>query len=159
MLPALSQYPSISPRSWLYHAPRLLDGEHFDQVWVWMTHTAYDPVFLEWVKGVAPVRVGVVMESMDYTPAEYALAPHLLARRDFVETQLRVMTHVLAMDEVDAAGFERRLDLPAMWLPTATPATHTAAACRQPWRRPRDFHRRSVCPSAPRCWTTQGFGR
>jgi hypothetical protein len=121
VLPALSEYPSISPRSWLYHAPRLLDGERFDQVWVWMTHTAYDPVFLEWVKGVAPVRVGIVMESMDYTPAEYAVAPHLLARRDFVETQLRVMTHVLAMDEVDAAGFDRRLDLPAMWLPTATP--------------------------------------
>jgi hypothetical protein len=47
VLPALGDYPSCSPRSWLYQAPRLLDGEHFDQAWVWMTHTAYDPTFLE----------------------------------------------------------------------------------------------------------------
>ena len=40
VLPAVNEFPSLSPRSWLYHAPRLLDGERFDQAWVWMTHTA-----------------------------------------------------------------------------------------------------------------------
>src|SRR6185295_7787743 len=118
VLPGLSEFPSLSRRSWLYHAPRPLEGEHFDQAWVWVTDTTHDPTFLEWLKGVAPVRIGVIVESMEYTPAEYALAPPLLAKRDVVDTQLRAMTHVLAMDEVDAAGFEQRLGLPAMWLPT-----------------------------------------
>lgn len=122
VLPALQEFPSLSPRSWLYHALEVLRSQRFDQAWVWLTYTFYDASFFEWLESVAPVRVGVVISSMEYTATEYDEAPYLVSRRDFVDQQLRHMTHVLAVDEFDVAGFSARLDRPAAWLPGAVPA-------------------------------------
>jgi hypothetical protein len=121
VLPPIREFPSLSSRSWLYHAPRILAGEHFDQAWVCLTQLDYDPAFLEWVTAVALVRVGLVMESLEFSPAEYRKTPHLLARRDAADRLARAMTHVLTLDEHDAVTLSQRLDMPARWLPSAIP--------------------------------------
>lgn len=128
VLPALAEFPSQSPLSWLAHAPSLLAGRTYDQAWVWCTHNHYDASFLDWLATVAPVRVGLVMESMDYTASEHERFPHLRARRAFVEAQLMAMTHVLAFDEHDAASFASRINRPSLWAPSAVPEEMIATA-------------------------------
>jgi hypothetical protein len=122
VLPALEGFPSLSPRSWLYHAPRLLEGQTFDQAWVWLTDDIHDSVFVDWLAAVAPVRVGVITSSLEYTSEELREAPELHARRDTIHQQLRALTHALAVDEHDARSIRERLGMPAAWLPCSVPA-------------------------------------
>ena len=56
----------VSTEAWLAHARQAVEGQRFDQVWVWLVHTPLDQKILEWLRGLAPVRVGVVMESLAY---------------------------------------------------------------------------------------------
>ena len=65
-VPAIAENPCSSPASWVYHARKVLAGQRFDQVWLWLIHTPLDRATLEWVAELAPVRVGVLMESLRY---------------------------------------------------------------------------------------------
>jgi len=120
-LPALAEVPSDHAGSWLRYARRLCSGERFDQVWVWMTHNDYDADFLEWIGQVAPVRVGVVMESMENTAEECARYPRLQGRREGVRRQLRQCTHGLNFDEVDAGRFAAGGGVNGVWWPPLVP--------------------------------------
>lgn len=122
VVPALEGFPPVSPRSWLYHAPRLLDGQTFDQAWIWLNDEGHDAVFFDWLARVAPVRVGVITQSLEYTAEECRETPDLLARRDRIDQQLRAMTHALAVDEYDAGAIRARLGMPSAWLPCSVPA-------------------------------------
>ncbi len=106
-LPALSDIPDSSPVSWLHHAKDLLAGQRFDQVWVWLVHNRYSDEFLEWIAELAPVRVGLIMESLEYSEEDCRRWPHLRDRAVFVRDQVRHMTHVLAADERDADVFNQ----------------------------------------------------
>src|SRR5688572_8330710 len=101
VLPGLEGFPPLSPRSWLYHAPRLLEGRTFDQAWIWLNDEGHDAVFFDWLARIAPVRVGVITQSLEYTAAELRDVPDLLARRDRLDQQLRALTHALTVDEYD----------------------------------------------------------
>ncbi len=120
-VPVISDTPCASPYSWVSHARRILGKRTFDQVWVWLVHAPLDTETLEWVSGLAPVRVGILMESLRYDGATYAWAPHLKLRQAHVETQIRYMTHVLAPDERDAADLHDRGVTKALWWPTMVP--------------------------------------
>lgn len=120
-IPVLADLSCASPHSWVSHARRFLEKRTFDQVWVWLVHTPLDPGTLEWITGLAPIRVGILMESLRYDSDDYRWAPHLRERHALVEQQMRSMTHVLAPDERDAEELQQRSQAHALWWPPMVP--------------------------------------
>jgi len=127
-IPVLQEVRSSSPASWLYHAQQLCKDKKFDQVWVWLVHPQYDPEFLAWVKDVAPIRVGFLMESLEYDEQDYQVNPRLRGRKELVEHQMRYMTHILAGDEADAERINRQRTCKAIWYPSAVPGRFLASS-------------------------------
>lgn len=139
-LPALSGVPDSSPLSWLHHAKQLLAGQRFDQVWVWLVHNRYSDAFLEWVAELAPVRVGLIMESLEYSEEDCRRWPHLRDRAAFVKGQIRHMTHVLAADERDADVFNQSGLVQALFWPSAVPSRFITETIEHPSRREVAFY-------------------
>ncbi|MHC4572551.1 MAG: glycosyltransferase [Planctomycetota bacterium] len=127
-IPVLQEVPSSGPGSWLYYAPRLCKSRRFDQVWLWLVHPQYDEAFLEWVKDIAPIRVGFLMESLEYSEQELEAGPHLRGRKKQVENQARYLTHILACDEADAQRIDEQGLCKALWFPSAVPETSVTAS-------------------------------
>jgi glycosyltransferase involved in cell wall biosynthesis len=100
---------------WLDRARALCRGMDFDQVWVEVVHSHLDDDLLEWISGLAPVRVALVGESLEYEVQVKAEAPHLLARKSLVEKRLAAFTHCLAADEKDADSLSRGNSVKTMW--------------------------------------------
>jgi radical SAM superfamily enzyme YgiQ (UPF0313 family) len=97
--------------SWLPRAKEICAGKTFDQVWINdITHT-FEPggcggyqmqeADLEWLACLAPVRLGFLMESLEYTPEEHAKNPGLRYARSVLEKTGRYMTHIMSPDERD----------------------------------------------------------
>jgi GT2 family glycosyltransferase/tetratricopeptide (TPR) repeat protein/SAM-dependent methyltransferase len=139
-VPAIATTSSSSPQSWLYQARKLLEGRRFDQVWVWLVHSPLDEACLEWIATLAPIRVGVLMESLQYDEDDYRHVPQLKGRQALVEGQIRYMTHVLAPDEWDAESLNARRIAPALWWPCIVPARTIAAPAALPAHRLGVFH-------------------
>jgi glycosyltransferase involved in cell wall biosynthesis len=77
---------------------------------------------LEWVATLAPVRIGLIAESLEYDLDEQAAWPELKVRKQKVEMRLKYVTHVAAIDEKDVEDMNERGVVPAMWWPQAVPA-------------------------------------
>lgn len=120
-IPSIRGLPADLPSSWLHHAPRMFDNNSFDQVWMEVVHSDPGTQLMEWVAGLAPVRVGLVGESLDYDDEAVALHPHLRYRRQLVESRLSFMTHALFADERDAEAAEAEGKILAQWWPQAVP--------------------------------------
>ena len=132
VIPAWFEFASDSPDSLLAYAQELCAGKTFDQVWIWLTHNQYRPEFLTWVASIAPIRVGLTMESMEHSETELTLFPQLRGRQEFVQAQLRYMTHVLVADELDAVKFRTNLPVQALWYPPMVPERCVAKLTRLP---------------------------
>jgi len=139
-IPALCDIPDSSPLSWLHHAKDLLASQRFDQVWVWLVHNRYSDAFLGWLAELAPVRVGLIMESLRYSDEDYRRWPHLLERAGFVERQVKYMTHVLTADEHDADVLNRTGSVQAVFWPSAVPSRFITATIERPSRRESAFY-------------------
>ncbi|MBH0190059.1 MAG: glycosyltransferase, partial [Nitrospira sp.] len=131
---------SFSTESWLTHAKQAVAGRQFDQVWVWLVHSPLDPTVLEWITGLAPVRVGIVMESLVYEEEDYAWASHLRTRQGLVDKQLLAFTHALLPDERDVESLASRLSIQTLWWPTMVPARFISSPERSPVHRRGVFH-------------------
>lgn len=132
ILPAMYELPTTDAGSWLAHLPRLLGGERFDQVWIWLPHNRFDEGFLEWVTSVAPVRVGLLVESARYTAEEYEQFPWLLGRVELVRRYARHLTHVAVVDERDRAECEEWGVRATHWPAGAVPARSLDVAPGEP---------------------------
>ena len=106
---------------WLPRIKEICAGEHFDQVWMEVAHTKIDESLLEWIASLAPVRVGMIPESLEYNNEECDLNPDLRGRRALVEKRLRYLTHIVAVDENDVENINKNKPVPAMWWPSAVP--------------------------------------
>jgi hypothetical protein len=114
--------PLMVTTSWLDRLKDICNGQKFDQVWMEVVHqNVVHPGWLEWLSELAPVRVAILPESLHYTPDELAVMPGLLLRRHGIETRLRYMTHVLSVDEADAAMLDARDAMHAQWFPVSIP--------------------------------------
>ncbi len=131
---------SFSTESWLTHARQAVAGRQFDQVWVWLVHSPLDPTVLEWISGLAPIRVGIVMESLVYEEEDYAWASHLRTRQGLVDKQLLAFTHALLPDERDVDSLASRMPIQALWWPTMVPARFIASPEGPPSHRRGVFH-------------------
>ncbi|HNA46593.1 MAG TPA: glycosyltransferase, partial [Nitrospira sp.] len=132
--------PPYSSTAWLAHMKRMLKGQRFDQVWVWLVHAPLDEAILNWLSELAPIRVGIIMESLQYSEEDYAWAPHLRARQGFVEQQVRALTHVLVPDECDVERTAARTGVPALWFPPMVPERFVSTPQNAPVHRVGVFH-------------------
>ncbi len=124
-LPAYHGMDSSQKNTWLGHARELLEGQTFDQVWLWLVHNEYDPDLLKFIKSLAPVRVGWLGENLLYTMHEHSMSPELQERQQVFMRQAEALTHVLvAADETEVAYIEENFGIPAIWWPTAVPLSH-----------------------------------
>jgi GT2 family glycosyltransferase/SAM-dependent methyltransferase/Flp pilus assembly protein TadD len=139
-IPAIAEHPCSSPASWLYHAKTLLSGQRFDQVWVWLVHTPLDEATMEWVSTLAPVRVGVLMESLRYDAEDYVWAPQLKSRRGVLDVQMPYLTHVLAPDEQDAEEINAIGKVRVLWWPAMVPERFVVPSSAAPVQRNAVFH-------------------
>lgn len=139
-VPAIAENPCSSPASWVYHAKQALAGQRFDQVWLWLIHTPLDQAVMEWVAELAPVRVGVLMESLHYDAEDYAWAPQLKLRSAQLAAQLPYLTHVLAPDEQDAADLNARGAAHALWWPPMVPERFILSPSGRPTEPQAVFH-------------------
>jgi len=106
---------------WFSEARALCAGRRFDQVWIEVArHDVLENPWLEWMASLAPVRLGLLAESLEYGSEETAIFPELAARNDATRRRLRYVTHVAACDEHDAANLKASR-IPAMWWPQAVP--------------------------------------
>lgn len=107
---------------WLGQLPKLLAGKTFDQVWLNdLSHFADVDLDLSFIQNIAPVRVGFITESVEYSPQDYATFPWLSFRRSRLDKQFRFLTHLLAVDESDVVSLQACLGLPTMWIPCSIP--------------------------------------
>lgn len=121
-IPSAYGYFTSEKNSWLSRIKTLLKGDTFDQVWISLVHTPYEDDFLEWLKTIAPIRVGLVVESLEYSIEECRENGHFIYRRSFTEHQLRAMTHALMVDEHDVDRANKMGFVKALWWPSAIPA-------------------------------------
>jgi tetratricopeptide (TPR) repeat protein len=120
-LPMLRGLSPDAREAWLGCVRELCANEKFDQVWVELVHSEWTEDALLWLESVAPKRVGFLMESLRYDPEALKFAPSVRGRWNLVEHRLRFVTHVLAVDEHDAAEINRRKLTAAVWWPQAVP--------------------------------------
>ena len=107
--------------SWLGRARELCHGMKFDQVWVWLLHYPYTQEILEWINRLAPIRIGVLVESMQYDEDDYLRSPTLRNRPGIIRQQVQSLTHVLASDENDIESIISWGYRQAMWWPCGVP--------------------------------------
>ena len=111
--------------SWFPAARRLCSGKQFDQVWINDTIHMFEPNRwgyyhlakrdLEWLAGLAPIRVGFVIESLKYSDDQYAEWPSLLNYPEILKQALPYLTHVMAYDEDDVEYIRDMRDIPVTW--------------------------------------------
>jgi len=125
---------------WLPRLKEICGSRRFDQVWVEIVHQpALDDDALDFVAGLAPVRVGFLLESIHYDAATYAASPHYRTREGTVRHRLKFLTHAAATDELDAAEIDAAGDVRACWWPQAVPRRFVADRPGAPGRGPAVF--------------------
>jgi radical SAM superfamily enzyme YgiQ (UPF0313 family) len=117
--------------TWFPFAKEICAGKHFDQVWINDITHAFEPGAcgghqlqigdLEWIAGLAPVRLGFMIESLEYSPAEFESNPALHYARDVLDKTGRYMTHIMTPDEKDVTTIRELLDIPICWFVNPTP--------------------------------------
>lgn len=114
---------------WLQRVETLCKGKKFDQVWIELVHSALSDGLLERIAEMAPVRIGLLGESLEYTHDECLISKAFEPRKRNVHKRLKYVTHVLAVDEYDASDLNRSGDLRALWWPQAVPRRWISENC------------------------------
>lgn len=129
-IPSMFRMDNTSRGNWLSRLRQMVGQRTYDQVWIELVHADYDEQFLSWISSLAPVRLGFVMESLQYEPYVYELEPKLKERKERVVRRLSYMTHVLLADEQDATDLNRDGKVQAMWWPQTVPRDSIQVASR-----------------------------
>lgn len=112
---------SYPDEMWIKSAKEIIGNQKFDQVWMEVVQSEYSEEFLEFISGLAPVRLAMMGESLLYTEEECRYAPVLRTRFGKVKKRLRYFTHVMCVDEDDVRLVETECGLPAFWWVVAVP--------------------------------------
>jgi radical SAM superfamily enzyme YgiQ (UPF0313 family) len=117
--------------TWLPRAKEILAGEKFDQVWINDIIHAFEPggcggyqaseSDLAWIAGLAPVRLGIITETVQYSKEENAANPSLENMKRVLGMTIQYMTHIAAIDEQDLVLIKSLRDIPAIMLVPSMP--------------------------------------
>lgn len=116
----LVSYPPYGGKkpSWADHAREFLGTQKFDQIWMESVHTDVDKAVLDWLTTVAPVRVGMVFESLTMPEEEVKNNPEgCEMRRQLFLNQKGYFTHIVAIDEADVNSLNEEGRVRAFWMP------------------------------------------
>jgi hypothetical protein len=115
-------------------APAIVADRKFDQVWIndvnhsigrrpqWEAPVRLTEEDFQWLSTLAPVRVGIVMETLHYDPEDYAEIPEFKSRVPLLQqTVLPYVTHFAVVDENDVRHIEN-MGAQAVWNPCHVPA-------------------------------------
>ena len=122
------------PGCFLERIREFCTGKHFDIVFLEVNHSHFPEALLDWLTSVAPVRVGLLPESIAVDPTEFKTnSPGTQRRMANVERNLPYLTHALGVDELDIARFKAQGQLQAMWLSNSKiPAQFVVSECPEP---------------------------
>lgn len=108
---------------WISRMKEICAGRQFDQVWINdIAHLGdsdnggVSESDLAWLTSLAPICVGFLIESIDYSPEDYAVFPSLKMRRQAIERHLKYFTHIVTTDEKDASNISVSFKGQAIWL-------------------------------------------
>lgn len=107
-------------------AKEIVAGKKFDQVWINDITHIYEPggcggyqlrkKDMEWLAGLAPIRLGFVMESLGYTDADVKENQALQYAHAALQETIKYITHIMMADENDLGAVHDMRPIPAMWL-------------------------------------------
>lgn len=112
---------------WFPRLKEICSGRKFDQLWIDIVHSWLGPNvldnthILEQLESLAPVRIGILPESLNYNDEEIAIVPDFAHRRERVTRRCQYLTHVVTVDELDADHLNNSLGLHSEWWPPAVP--------------------------------------
>jgi len=97
--------------SWFPFIKEFYAESTFDQVWINDVIHMFEPKGwryyrltlddLDWLASLAPVRLGFVIESLNYTEDDYIRAPYLANYIRILQKTIPYLTHILTPDEKD----------------------------------------------------------
>ena len=97
---------------WLQYLNQITMGQSYDQVWLEVVHSVIPVQVLEYIKSLAPIRVGFMIESLTIHPDEYVNNPQgTKQREENLKMKLPYLTHAVVVDERDLSFFK----IPAMF--------------------------------------------
>ena len=112
---------------------KVVGDQRFDQVWIndvthslgqrpaWEAPPSLTEADFAWLASLAPVRLGIVMETLHYDPADYAEVPELGRRVPLMQRAvLPHVTHFCVVDEMDVRHVEN-WGAQAVWTPCHVP--------------------------------------
>ncbi|WP_136514978.1 methyltransferase domain-containing protein [Geomonas edaphica] len=106
-----------TPALWLDHARSLCARLSFDQIWLEAVHTSYPDDVLEWLREVAPVRIGIMWESCAMDPLELIGNPEGARNRERnIARNMECLTHLLVVDEKDEEHYNAAGRVQAKWI-------------------------------------------
>lgn len=115
-IPAVSPWPPDHPPvGWLAQLREIIGDRKFDQAWIEIQYTNFNPELLEYLCSIAPVRVGLMTESRVLFPGEYGDFFNILPAT--LEKRLPYLTHVLFPDEKDVDSLSGVSGTRAVFLP------------------------------------------
>jgi glycosyltransferase involved in cell wall biosynthesis len=106
---------------WLPQALDFFRGKQFDQVWIAGRLDVLPEPALDRLAAMAPVRLGLLGESLEYSEEECRVAPMLRNRKQTTQSRFQYLTHLAACDEKDADSLNASGIIPAIWWPQAVP--------------------------------------
>lgn len=103
---------------WLKQIRSIIGDDKFDQIWIEVVHSTVPPDLLKWVASLAPIRLGIVIESLTIAPNEFEDNPLGSSRRiSNFEQKLPFLTHAVVSDSRDLGV----LNLPTQMYSIAIP--------------------------------------
>ncbi len=106
---------------WLNKAKELCKDFTFDQVWIEIVHQSPDVDILNWLEEVAPIRIGLIFESLSYHECDSVNSNVLKERKQNVLRKVKHLTHLISVDEKDVDFFNHSLKISSFWWPSCMP--------------------------------------
>lgn len=119
-------------------AKEICAEKEFDQVWINDITHIFEPGGcggyqlnerdLEWIASMAPIRLGFIIEALEYTEEDYKNNPALYNARSSLATTINYVTHLMAPDEEDLPAIRGMRQIPVAWLVGPVPKNYV---CRE----------------------------
>lgn len=111
--------------SWMPRAKEIVGNKIFDQVWINDITHQFKPGGPEnynltlddlvWLASLAPVRLGILVESLNYTLEQYESNPILYETKQLLIRNSPYITHLVYPDEKDTEEIWQFSNTPALW--------------------------------------------
>jgi hypothetical protein len=117
IVPATHRYQGHKP-FWIDFVRELIGGQRYDQVWLEVVHSHIDDATMEFLSGLAPVRLGFCYESLELLPQEWEHNPNASQiRQEVLKKRLSALTHIVHTDEYDGKALTDIHGLHSMAMP------------------------------------------